>query len=171
MVDEPLSQRGFKELNPLLQQFIHHILRFRSSICFLSDGTQLPSPKRSPMRPWPQKVPVTLPPVLVPNFLLIRPSSFDDILASSCSSSVSRSCFCRAVLSNINHSPNTVSVRGIDNAKYIHKLRDTCPFKSGVSGSVQGQMYMRWETPPESWLAEKSLHTGTEVKERHTENG
>lgn len=37
-------------------------------------------------------------------------------------------------MSNIRHSPNTMSVKGVDNTKYIHRLRDTCPFTSDKHG-------------------------------------
>lgn len=84
-------------------------------------------------------VSATLMPVLMLILLMIRASRSDAIFASFWSSSAPRACFRRAVLSNRNHSPKTVSVRGVDKTKYIHKLRDTCPFKSGGGGSAQVQ--------------------------------
>lgn len=89
-------------------------------------------------------VSATLIPVLVRIFLMMRASHFDAILASSWSSSESRSCLRRAVLSNINHRPNTVSVSGFDKTKYIHKLRETCPFRSGICRSAQIDISMWW---------------------------
>lgn len=123
-----------------------------------------PAPGNSP-------VSATLMPVLVRIFLMMRASSFDAILASSWSSSVSSSCLRRAVLSNINHSPNTVSVSGVDNTKYIHRLRDTCPFRSDICQSAQTAISIRWKISYECRLAEGSPHTSAEVKEWHAKNG
>lgn len=57
------------------------------------------------------------------------------------------SCFRRAVLSNISHSTNTASVRGVDSTKYIHKLRDTWPFISGRSELISQKILYPVEHP------------------------
>lgn len=116
-------------------------------------------------------VSATLIPVLVRIFLMMRASNFDAILASSWSSSESRSCLRRAVLSNINHRPNTVSVNGVDNTKYIHKLRETCPFRSGICRSAQKDISIWWRMSHKCRPAERSPHTSAEVKKWHAENG
>lgn len=73
----------------------------------------------------------------------------------------------------MNHSPNTASVRGADNTKYIQRLRDTGPFKSGRYGL--GQMIWLVEgggvAVAEMTARSKLPRTFTEVEERHAEDG